>query len=134
MGRKTCEGMVRVQIVGNLGENAVKFCSAGNRVRIGARREGDGGLVLFVDDDGPGIAREHVPRIKEAFVQVDTRLDRSYDGLGLGLYLVKSFLDLHGGRLEIHSEPGRGTSAQAHFPSARVLALDREDGPQAARA
>ena len=99
--------------------NAVKFTGQGGRVAIRACRGNDGGLAISVTDTGIGIAAEDIPSALAAFGQVDSALDRKYDGSGLGLTLVKSFVELHGGRLEIDSVPGVGTTVTLVFPAER---------------
>ncbi len=99
--------------------NAVKFTGDGGRVAIGACRGDDGALAIRVTDTGIGLAAEDIPSALTAFGQVDSALDRKYDGSGLGLTLVKSFIELHGGRLEIDSAPGVGTTVTLVFPAER---------------
>lgn len=99
--------------------NAVKFTGQGGRVAIRACRGNDGALAISVTDTGIGIAAEDIPSALAAFGQVDSALDRKYDGSGLGLTLVKSFVELHGGRLEIDSVPGVGTTVTLVFPAER---------------
>ncbi len=102
--------------------NAVKFTRPGGRVAIRACRGNDGALAISVTDTGIGIAAEDIPSALAAFGQVDSALDRKYDGSGLGLTLVKSFIELHGGRLEIDSMPGVGTTVTLVFPAERSCA------------
>ena len=99
--------------------NAIKFTGPGGRVAIRARRGNDGALAISVTDTGIGIAAEDIPSALAAFSQVDGALDRKYAGSGLGLTLVKSFIELHGGRLEIDSAPGVGTTMTLVFPAER---------------
>ncbi len=108
------------QILLNLLSNAVKFTPEGGRVSIGADLRGDGSLAICVDDTGIGIAREDIPRALAPFSQVDSALTRRYEGTGLGLPLVKSLIELHGGKLELESEEGKGTLATVVFPVDRV--------------
>ena len=68
-------------------------------------------------DNGIGIAAEHLPRIFDMFAQVDTSLERSRDGLGIGLTLVKTLVEMHGGTVEVHSDgPGRGSEFVVRLP------------------
>ena len=99
--------------------NAVKFTGPGDRVAVRACRGNDGALAISVTDTGIGIAAEDIPSALAAFGQVNSALDRKYDGSGLGLTLVKSFIELHGGRLEIDSMPGVGTTVTLVFPAER---------------
>ena len=108
------------QVLLNLLSNAVKFTPAGGRVSIGAELRGDGSLAICVNDTGIGIAREDIPRALAPFSQVDSALTRRYEGTGLGLPLVKSLIELHGGNLELESEVGKGTLVTVVFPVDRV--------------
>jgi len=108
------------QMLLNLLSNAVKFTPGGGRVAVGAEVRGDGSLAVSVDDTGIGIAPENIPRALAPFSQVDSSLSRRYAGTGLGLPLVKSLIELHGGMLELKSEEGKGTLATIVFPADRV--------------
>ncbi len=91
------------------------------RSRSSGGRE-NGGARLVVRDTGIGIAPEHLPRLTERFYRVDRARARAKGGSGLGLSIVKHGLQRHGGRLEIESEEGRGSTFTAHFPARRVIA------------
>jgi two-component system CheB/CheR fusion protein len=107
-----------VQIIGNLLNNASKFTDAGGHIRLDAAREGDE-AVIRIRDDGIGLARSQLSRIFEMFVQVDTSLERSHGGLGIGLTLVKKLVEMHGGRVEARSEGlGTGTEFVIRLPAA----------------
>jgi signal transduction histidine kinase len=110
------------QILLNLLSNAVKFTPEGGRVAVGAEMRSDGSLAVSVDDTGIGIAPENIPRALAPFSQVDSSLTRRYEGTGLGLPLVKSLIELHGGTLQLESEEGKGTVATIVFPAERVRA------------
>ncbi|MFO0892473.1 MAG: PAS domain S-box protein [Isosphaeraceae bacterium] len=98
------------QILVNLLSNAVKFTDAGGSVGLEASGDRARGEARFaVWDTGIGISREGLARLFRPFVQLDSRLARQYTGTGLGLALVKTLTDLHGGTLEVESEPGRGS-------------------------
>lgn len=114
------------QILINLLSNAVKFTPSGGSVTVAARREGDGRIAVEVADTGIGIAAEDLPRVMEPFGQADSALNRKYDGTGLGLPLVRSFVELHGGIFVLRSEPRAGTTATAFFPAERALTGDAE--------
>ena len=109
------------QILLNLMGNAVKFTPAGGSVSVGASRRKDG-LAISVRDNGIGIASEHLPKVVERFYQIDSKLERKFEGAGLGLSLVKQFVELQGGSLEIESEVGVGTTATVLFPESRIVA------------
>jgi two-component system phosphate regulon sensor histidine kinase PhoR len=108
-------------IASNLVSNAVKYTPVEGRVTIRWGRE-PGGARLTVQDTGIGIAPEHLPRLTERFYRVDRARARAKGGSGLGLSIVKHGLQRHGGRLEIASEEGQGSTFTAHFPARRALA------------
>jgi len=72
-------------------------------------------------DTGTGIALKDIPKIMAPFQQIDGDLNRKYVGTGLGLSLTKSFIELHGGSLELESEIGVGTTATVRFPAERII-------------
>ena len=115
------------QILINLLSNSVKFTPRGGRITVGARLDGRGGLILFIKDTGIGIAKEDIPKVLSPFGQVDSSLARQYEGTGLGLHLTRTLAELHGGKLVIESEIGRGTEVSVHFPPGR---LTYESAPQ----
>ena len=100
--------------VGNLLDNALRFTPENGSIRI-ALSENDGQFELAVGDNGCGIAPEHLPRVFDRFYRADS--SRGSDGAGLGLALVKSIVDLHGGSVGIQSEVGRGTTVTLSFPN-----------------
>jgi len=108
------------QILLNLLSNSVKFTAAGGRVTISASRDADG-FRLAVVDTGIGIAADDLETALRPFGQIDSRLARKYQGTGLGLPLARSMAELHGGRLELRSAPGEGTTATLWLPPSRVL-------------
>jgi PAS domain S-box-containing protein len=101
-------------VLRNLLGNAVKFTSAG-RVTVAASVQ-QGGVEISVSDTGPGIPPEALPVIFEPFRQGDSSLTRPYGGVGLGPYIVKSFLTLLGGRITVESEVGRGSTFRVWLP------------------
>ena len=104
------------QVVGNLLNNALKFTDPGGRVVVILRNEGNS-AVLSVEDTGVGIAPEALPKLFEAFSQVDATLERSKGGLGLGLAVIKGLVELHGGKVSATSAgPGRGTRFTVLLP------------------
>ena len=120
------------QVVGNLLSNACKFTDKGGHVWLTVALE-DEQAVIRVRDTGIGIAAEHLPGLFEMFAQVDTSLERSRDGLGIGLTLVKTLVEMHGGTVVAHSEGlGRGSEFTVRVP---VLAAALEPvSPSAASA
>jgi two-component system CheB/CheR fusion protein len=137
------------QIQANLLSNACKYSMPGGCVVFELRREGDDAMIR-VSDNGKGIDREMLPKIFDLFVQGQPTLDRSDGGLGIGLTLLKSLVDLHDGRVQAESDgPGRGSvftvwlpleAAQAsgddtsakRWPKVRTVVLV-EDQPDARR-
>ncbi|MET0626142.1 MAG: PAS domain S-box protein [Pyrinomonadaceae bacterium] len=123
-----------VQVFWNLLHNAVKFSPEGGRVsvRVGAR---EGKAVVEVEDDGAGIAAEFLPHVFERFRQADMGTTRQHGGLGLGLALVKSFVEAHGGAVAVESAgEGRGSRFTVSLPATEDAAArrgasgDLEDG------
>jgi two-component system phosphate regulon sensor histidine kinase PhoR len=108
----------------NLLSNALRYTPAGRAVRVAWRLRPDGRGVFEVDDDGPGIAREHLPRLTERFYRVDPSRARETGGTGLGLAIVKHVVQRHGGELEIDSEPGRGSCFRILLPAHRVRVVE----------
>jgi two-component system, sensor histidine kinase len=103
------------QVVGNLIGNAVKYSDAGGHIRIHLVADGPD-AVLQVEDDGIGIDAELLPRIFSLFVQGDQTLARARGGLGIGLSLVRSLVELHGGTVSASSDgPGRGSVFAVRF-------------------
>ena len=104
------------QVIGNLLSNAAKFTDKGGHI-VMTVEEQDGHAILKVRDDGIGIAREYMPSIFDMFAQLDTSLERSRDGLGIGLTLVKTLVEMHGGTVDVHSDgPGRGSEFAIRLP------------------
>jgi two-component system phosphate regulon sensor histidine kinase PhoR len=109
-----------VQLFDNLLSNAARYgCDKpGSKVEVTARTNGPW-VTLTVTDHGPGIARDHVPRLTERFYRVDEARSRGSGGTGLGLAIVKHIVERHKGTLEIKSEVGSGTSVTVRIPTAR---------------
>ncbi len=106
--------------VRNLVENAIKYGGQDGDVRVSARREqsAEGGAwaVLSVSDDGPGIARQHLPHIFERFYRVDSSRSRQLGGTGLGLAIVKHIATAYGGRAGVDSVEGAGSTFTVRLP------------------
>jgi signal transduction histidine kinase len=109
------------QILINLLSNSIKFTPSGGTIKVQAWREPNGVMALAVVDSGIGIAEDDLPKVMEPFRQADAALSRKYEGTGLGLPLVKSFIELHRGVFELKSKVGSGTTALSRFPRDRVL-------------
>jgi signal transduction histidine kinase len=107
------------QAVLNILSNAVKFTSPGGNVSLRAIARG-ADLVIAIVDTGIGMAPEEVIVAMKPFRQIDGALNRRYEGTGLGLPLAKAFTELHGGRLEVESAPGIGTTVQLIIPLQRA--------------
>ncbi|MCY4754849.1 phosphate regulon sensor histidine kinase PhoR [Pelomonas aquatica] len=119
--------------VANLVTNAVRYTPDGREVEVAWRLLEDGSGELTVIDTGPGIAREHLPRLTERFYRVDGSRSRETGGTGLGLSIVKHVMQRHGGELMIQSEVGKGSRFRLLFPAARVRqASDSALGDEAA--
>ncbi len=105
------------QVVANLLTNAAKYTPMGGHIVLEARRDGPD-LVLEVRDDGTGIAPEMLPRIFDLFVQGRQSMDRGEGGLGIGLALVRSLIQLHGGTVSAQSAgPGKGSVFSVRLPA-----------------
>jgi two-component system phosphate regulon sensor histidine kinase PhoR len=118
--------------ISNLVGNAVRYTPQGGRIDVGWRQRADGAGELTVNDTGPGIAREHLPRLTERFYRVDGSRSRETGGTGLGLSIVKHVVQRHGGELEIQSEPGKGSSFRVILPAARWRPTVQAGRPEAA--
>lgn len=105
------------QALSNLVDNAVKYSSAGGRVVVRLQAE-NGRAVLEVEDEGPGIASEHLDRIFERFYRVDRARSRELGGTGLGLAIVKNVARRCGGGVEVDSERGQGSTFRFWLPTA----------------
>jgi len=103
------------QMLLNVIANAIKFTDPGGWVRVSAR-VANGSVEFVVADNGIGIAEKDLPKLGNPFVQANNSYDRSYDGAGLGLSVVKGLARLHGGRLELASTLGHGTTASIFLP------------------
>jgi two-component system, OmpR family, phosphate regulon sensor histidine kinase PhoR len=106
--------------VANLVNNAVRYTPEQGRIDVLWSVCADGTGKLSVCDTGPGVAREHLPRLTERFYRVDGSRSRDTGGTGLGLSIVKHVVQRHGGELDIQSELGKGSSFRLVFPAART--------------
>ena len=119
------------QIMYNLLSNAVKFTPEGGKIRVEAQALA-ADLVVCVSDTGIGIAQEDAAHVFDEFYQVDGSYTRRHEGTGLGLALVKSLVDMHGGRVEVQSAPGEGSRFSITLPGAVVPALEEAPAPDEA--
>jgi signal transduction histidine kinase len=111
------------QILVNLLTNAIKFTDSGGKVTLRAWAGADGGYVFQVIDTGIGMAPEDIPKALSQFGQVVKDLDRKQEGTGLGLPLATAYVELHGGRLDVHSRVGVGTTVTVRFQAPRIMPL-----------
>ncbi len=105
------------QILINLVSNAVKFTPCGGRITVLGTRSQNGEFQITVEDNGPGIPRKKLDKIFQPFSQVDNRFDRQGGGTGLGLALVRGLVELHGGRVWLESDQGKGCRAFVVLPT-----------------
>jgi len=115
------------QVLGNLLNNACKYTYNGGQMSLTVAREGNR-AVIRLRDNGIGIATDQLPRIFEMFVQIDTSLERSVSGLGIGLTLVKSLVEMHDGTVAVHSAGvGQGSEFVVRLP----IAVESPEPPPA---
>ena len=112
--------MVR-QVLLNLLSNAVKFTPAGGRVTVDVATDDRNGIVVKVTDTGIGMDAKGIDIALTNFGQVESPMSRKAEGTGLGLPLSLSLVELHGGTIEIKSEPGVGTTVTVRFPEKRSI-------------
>jgi two-component system phosphate regulon sensor histidine kinase PhoR len=112
----------------NLVSNALRHTPPGGRIVVGWTHPPEGGARFAVQDDGPGIAPEHLPRLTERFYRVDA--DRSRGGTGLGLAIVKHVAQRHDAALAIDSVPGQGARFSLSFPAFRIREGERGNPQQ----
>jgi hypothetical protein len=110
------------QVLLNLLSNALKFTPAGGRITLSAGQNANGDFVLAVRDTGIGMAPEVIPLALKPFRLIASPLSRTQEGTGLGLSLVKSLIECHGGTLELESALNQGTTARLVLPAARCIA------------
>ncbi|MBS1251486.1 MAG: Signal transduction histidine-protein kinase BaeS [Anaerolineales bacterium] len=119
-------------VIRNLLDNAIKYSQSGGEITLKAMtahevgesakgsmpaaRSGTGAVIIQVSDTGPGIPEEHLPHIFDRFYRVDKRRPRSEGGAGLGLSLVRSIVETHGGEVCVESEAGEGATFEVHLP------------------
>ncbi|HEY2934027.1 MAG TPA: response regulator [Acidobacteriota bacterium] len=109
------------QLLANLLNNAAKYTESGGRIWFSAERAG-GEAVIRVKDTGIGIPGEMLPRVFDLFAQADRSLERSQGGLGIGLTLVRSLVEMHGGTVQASSEgPGKGSEFTIRLPAMKPV-------------
>jgi signal transduction histidine kinase/ActR/RegA family two-component response regulator len=120
------------QAIGNLLTNAAKYTEPGGRITVRTERHGDE-VVIRVRDTGIGIAPEMLPNVFQMFVQERQAIDRARGGLGLGLSIVRSLIELHGGAVSAHSEGrGKGSEFAIRLPVATTASVRRTTSAVAA--
>jgi len=108
-----------VQVLVNLLDNAIAHTPSGGEITVGCRPEASS-VRFWVHDRGIGIPPEHLPRIFDRFYRVDESRQRARGGAGLGLSICRAIVDAHGGRIELVSEPGKGTNVDVVLPKELV--------------
>ena len=104
------------QVLANLVDNAIKYSPQGGAIRVRIGADKDGMLSITVTDQGSGIPADHLPHLFDRFYRVETS-GRSTRGVGLGLYICRSLVESHGGRIWVDSEPGRGSTFGFTLPA-----------------
>lgn len=118
-----------LQILINLLTNAIKFSPVGAEVRLTAALAGSGALLLAVEDQGEGMTPEEIVHAFEAFRRGDAQVSRKSEGVGLGLAISQRLAKLHGGQLQIESEPMSGAKLTLTLPTKRCEGLRRLNQP-----
>ncbi len=108
------------QVIINLISNAIKFTDPGGKIIISATRSDTSGLEVRIEDNGVGISAEDLERVQQPFIQVADAMTRQHTGSGLGLSIVRSIITLHGGKTELKSELGKGTTVSFTLPKRRL--------------
>lgn len=120
LSRLRADRRMLLQILINLLSNAIKFTPPQGSVRVGCREDASG-LCLSVHDTGIGIAADQLARVLEPFRQTEDNMEIARKGTGLGLPIVKSLVELHGGTLHLSSTLGQGTCVTLIFPPSRIV-------------
>jgi PAS domain S-box-containing protein len=109
------------QVLAHLLSNAAKFTPREGRIEIKSLLSREGGIVIKITDTGIGMEPDRIAHALEPFKQLDSRLARRFEGVGLGLPLANALVQLHQGRLSILSAPGKGTTVTVEFPPERTV-------------
>jgi CheY-like chemotaxis protein len=115
------------QVLVNLLNNSSKYTEPGGQIRLYARCE-QAEVVISVEDNGIGIPAEMLPHIFDMFTQADRTLDHSRGGLGIGLTLVRRLVEMHSGKIEVHSIRGQGTTFTMRLPTLSAPARTQQRG------
>jgi len=105
------------QVLQNLAANALRHTPSGGRIDLEARPGQQGALVITVTDTGEGIPAEHLGSIFDRFYKVDSARGAGGGGSGLGLSIVKTTVERHGGRITVESRPGHGSTFKIELPT-----------------
>jgi signal transduction histidine kinase len=120
------------QALVNLVDNAIKYTPRGGSIRVSARA-GAREVIVEVADDGPGLAAAHREKVFERFYRVDDARSRATGGAGLGLAIARWAVELNGGRIELESDLGKGSTFRVHLPvdsGPSAVAASHEDSPR----
>ena len=104
------------QVLINILSNAVKFTPAGGKINLSVEQSRSGFLKISITDTGIGISPENINKLFQPFIQIDSALNRQYEGTGLGLALVKRLIELHGGTVHLTSTVGQGSCVAIYLP------------------
>ena len=104
----------------NLVSNALKYSTTDKPVKVSWQNDAEAGVFLEVEDFGEGISSSEIPRITERFYRADVKRNQKINGTGLGLAIVKHVMVRHEGKLEIHSQLGKGSRFRCWFPNNRI--------------
>ncbi|MDX1411571.1 MAG: GAF domain-containing sensor histidine kinase [Nitrospirales bacterium] len=104
------------QVILNLLDNAIKFTPQGGNIRLEVKPIESRSTTIIVSDSGPGIPQESISNLFDPFYQAHPQLEYRKKGLGIGLAIVKNFVDLHGGTIQVESELGKGTTFRISLP------------------
>ncbi|MEE8393176.1 MAG: HAMP domain-containing sensor histidine kinase, partial [Rhodospirillales bacterium] len=110
-----------VRILNNLLSNAVKFTPEGGDVTVSVEVLKKGSMMISVADTGIGMSEDDIEKALEPFEQVDSTHSHKHGGTGLGLYLCRKYVEMHGGTQTINSKVGKGTSVSVRFPPERTI-------------
>ena len=118
---------ILIQALTNLLSNAIKFSPAGKRVRLLIMLRKNGTLAITIKDNGIGMSEKEMDLALQPFGRVSSPYNANIEGTGLGLPLVKTFIEIHGGKLTLSSKPDKGTNATISLPGERIQILQESD-------
>jgi signal transduction histidine kinase len=123
LGEVTADRRRMRQVLDNLISNAIKFSHESGEIILTAKKDSEGGLLIEIRDFGVGIKEESIPHMLEPFVQAESKYNKSFQGAGLGLSLSNLLVKMHGGKVWIESEQGKGTTVFVRLPEKRLVDL-----------